>query len=555
MSTFKKVEVSVIKLVILFLIIMLQSCNDSRRTEVDLILSNSTLYTLDSLNTKAESVAVLDGKIVAVGSDEEIAKHYKSSRTIDGRGLFIYPGFIDAHSHFTGFAEYLRYADLGKAESFIDLLSIIREFHKLHPKRWIVGRGWDQNKWKDHQFPESNEIDRLFPDIPVVLTRIDGHAVLANKAALREAGLLEPFPPGEAIMKNGKPTGIFLEHTADRIKQAIPPPSSKEMDELIVEAASLCQAAGLTGVNDAGIDKSMILLIDSMQKSGKLRLRVDAMINPNEENMNYFMNGRDYSTDFLRVGSIKIYADGALGSRGACLLQPYTDQPSSNGILVTSEQEVRRICSRAYQQSFQVNTHAIGDSAVRMVLHVYSEFLKGKNDRRWRIEHAQVVNENDFNLFGKFSVIPSVQATHATSDMTWAETRLGSERVKNAYAYRRLMEQSGWIANGTDFPVEDISPVRTFYAAVSRKDLEGNPPGGFQAENKLSRIDALRSITIWAARAAFQELKRGSIEEGKFADFVILDKDLMSVPEKEIPATKVKYTIINGEIVYSDKAN
>jgi predicted amidohydrolase YtcJ len=323
------------------------------------------------------------------------------------------------------------------------------------------------------------------------------------------------------------------------------------MEALIMEAASLCQSAGLTGVNDAGVDKSTILLLDSMQKAGKLKLRIDANINPTGENMDYFMKGRDYSTERLRVGAVKIYGDGALGSRGACLLQPYSDELSTQGIIVTGQTEIREICNRAYQLGFQVNTHAIGDSAVRMVLHTYGEFLKGKNDRRWRIEHAQVVNEADFELFGKYSVIPSVQATHATSDMAWVKSRLGEKRLKNAYAYNRLMKQNSWIPNGTDFPVENISPLITFYAAVARKDRDGNPSEGFQIENALSRMEALKSITIWAARASFQESVRGSIEKGKFADLVVLDKDLLFAPENELLNTAIKCTIINGETVFS----
>ncbi|NVO18282.1 MAG: amidohydrolase [Bacteroidetes bacterium] len=521
-----------------------------QKKNVDLIISDAMIYTLDAADSKAQCLAVDHGSILDLGSQKEIMEEYSSDKVINVNGAFVYPGFIDAHSHFTGLAQFLRYADLNAAESFDEVISILEDYHKSYPGRWILGRGWDQNKWKNKEFPVNNLLDSLFPGIPVVLTRVDGHAVLANSTAISKAGITPPYTKGEVILSKGIATGVFLERTADRIKESIPLPSSEEIKILLLKAAALCQQAGLTGVNDAGIDKPMILFLDSLQKSGSLKIRIDAMINPTNENMDYFMGGKFQSSDWLRVGSVKIYADGALGSRGACLLQPYSDEPESNGIIVTGKDEMRSICNRAFMSGFQVNTHAIGDSAVRLVLNTYGEFLKGKNDRRWRIEHSQVVDENDFDLFGKYSVIPSIQSTHATSDMAWAVLRLGKKRLINAYSYHRLMDENGWIPNGTDFPVENISPLLTYYAAVGRMDLQGNPEGGFQPENALSRSDALKSITIWAAKAAFLENSRGSLEKGKLADLVILDKDLLQVPVSDIPKVKVIMTIINGEVVY-----
>jgi len=538
-------------LYLLTFLLMFQSCHNIRK-EADLIICNATIITLDSEESIASCLAVRDGIIVAVGGDAEVKSKYRAVTTIDAQGLYVYPGFIDAHSHFTGYSEFLRYADLGGARSFEELLTIVDKYHKEYPDQWIIGRGWDQNKWPGKEFPENSVLNKLYPDIPVILTRVDGHAVLANQAAIQKAGLMEPYPSGEAVKKEGLLTGVFLESTADKIKASIPKPSPVEMVRLIDRAASLCHAAGLTGVNDAGIDKDVILMLDSLQKSGKLKMRIDAMINPTEENMEYFMKQGGYRTASLRVGSVKIYADGALGSRGACLLDPYTDDPENCGIMVTDAAEITRICKKAHEHGFQVNTHAIGDSAVRMVLGIYAQFLEEKNDRRWRIEHAQVVHEQDFEKFGTFSVIPSVQSTHATSDMLWAPQRLGTERIKNAYAYRRLLMQNGWIPNGTDFPIENISPLLTFYAAVARKDLLGKPDGGFQPKSALSRTEALKSITLWAAKASFEENKRGSIEKGKMGDIVILDKDLLNMPEKDILATRVMFTILNGEVVYSN---
>jgi len=282
-------------------------------------------------------------------------------------------------------------------------------------------------------------------------------------------------------------------------------------------------------------------------------LRIDAWLTPNEENMNYFMKDTLFQTPFMRVGAVKMYADGALGSRGACLLSSYSDEASNRGIMVTSSDALSAICERAYKHGFQVNTHAIGDSAVRMVLRTYSKFLQPGNDKRWRIEHAQVINENDFELFAKYHIIPSIQATHATSDMDWAEKRLGPNRIKNAYAYNRLLQQNGWLPNGTDFPIESIEPLRTFYASVARKDNNGLPAEGFMMENALSRMDALKSITTWAAKASFNEKKLGSISIGNLADFTILDIDLLKASEDKLLKAKVLYTIVNGKTVYKAK--
>ena len=330
-------------------------------------------------------------------------------------------------------------------------------------------------------------------------------------------------------------------------------PSVDEITALLETATKLCHQAGLTAVTDAGLNRSEILLLDSLQKIGKVTLRIDAWLNPNEENFEYFMKDTVYHTPFLKVGAIKMYADGALGSRGACLLEPYLDDPNNQGILVISPDELSLVCKRAYEKGFQMVTHAIGDSAARMVLHTYSKFLKPGEDRRWRVEHVQVVNENDFEIFAKFHIVPSIQATHATSDMDWARHRIGYERLKNAYAYNRLLQQNGWLPNGTDFPIEGISPLRTFYAAVARKDEFGEPEKGFMMENALSRSDALKSITTWAAKASFCEKERGSIEVGKAADFTILNTDILKAPENKLLMTKVLYTIVDGKTVFKSK--
>ena len=532
--------------------VLLNSCNDLKK-RADLIIYDAKIYSPDSLDASVNCIAVKAGKIVMVGKDAEVRSRYWSKENINARGLFVYPGFIDAHAHFVGLALSQRKLDLSKAESFDDIIKILLKQVAANPGKWITGMGWDQNKWPGKRFPDNDKLNRLFPAVPILLTRIDGHAVLANQAAINAAGLDFPGKPGEAIVANGKFTGIFLETMADRLKEAVPPPSPDEFSKLIESATRMCHEAGLTAVSDAGLAKKEILLLDSLQKSGVVKLRIDAWINPTEENVTYFMNKGIYTTPFLRVGAVKLYADGALGSRGACLLKPYSDEPGNYGIAVITPDELDRFCKLAYEHDYQVNTHAIGDSAVRMVLHAYSRFLPIGNDRRWRVEHSQVVDPDDFELFKKYAVIPSVQATHATSDMSWAGTRLGKDRIGSAYAYRQLMEQNGWIPNGTDFPIEGVEPLHTFYAAVARKNLNHEPQDGFQKENALSRAEALNSITQWAAKASFLENQIGSLKKGFNADITILDKDLIHCTEDSILEAKVMYTIVNGEIVFKRK--
>ena len=344
---------------------------------------------------------------------------------------------------------------------------------------------------------------------------------------------------GMAIIKEGRCTGVLLDNLADAVKALIPQMDTSQKVQALLKAQENCIAVGLTSVTDAGLDIATIELIDSLQQEGQLRMHVNAMVNPDDETMDYFMNKGVIDKERLTVRSVKIYADGALGSRGAKLLEPYADDPSNTGLILESNEFYHHVCQKAYDAGYQVCCHAIGDGGVHHILDIYSEFLKGKNDLRWRIEHSQVVDKDDFQRFGELSVIPSIQTTHCTSDMDWAKNRLG-ERIKNAYAYQQLLQQNGWVVNGTDFPIEDISPIYTIYAAVARKHLDGTPVSGFQMENALTREQALCSITIWVAKGCFLENRKGSIEVGKDADFVILDRDIMTIAENEIPTAKVK---------------
>lgn len=539
-------------LIITILILLLFSCAD-KKEYVDLIIYNARIYTVDSNFTLAESFAVKDGKFLDVGSENKILQNYIADEVIDLEGKPVYPGFIDPHCHFYYYGLGLqRNANLVGTKSMEEIVNILREHHKKYPSEWILGRGWDQNDWEIKEFPDKEILDEYFPDNPVYITRIDGHAALLNTVALQKAGIDEEtfIEGGDIKIKDGELSGIVVDNAKELVRAVIPESSIDERTRGLLEAEENCFAVGLTSVADAGLKTEVIRLIDSLQIAGKLSIRIYAMLDTDDETYKDFVSQGKYKTEKLNVRSVKLYADGALGSRGALLTEPYSDDTNNYGLLIKDPDYYRDVCRLAYDNGFQVNTHAIGDSAVRMMLKIYGEFLKDKNDLRWRIEHSQVVNPNDINLYGKYSIIPSVQATHATSDMYWAEERLGAERIKWAYLNKALLEQNSWIPNGTDFPIEDINPIYTFYASVFRKDLEGFPENGFNSENALSREQALRSVTIWAAKAAFEEMEKGSIEAGKFADFTILDQDIMQVAEEAVPDTKVTKTYIAGEKVF-----
>jgi hypothetical protein len=528
----------------------MNACKD--KEQADLLLLNGKIYTVDSVFSIAEAMAVKNGKIVAIGVGDEIKNQYKFTKTMDLNGCSVYPGFIDAHCHFLGLALMLQQADLNGSVSFEEVIERLKIHRELYYPKWLTGRGWDQNLWADKEFPDNTKLDSLFPDIPVVLTRVDGHAVIANSKALTLAGIDSStvIEGGKVLLKDNKPTGVLIDNAANKMIALIPRPEGDELKSLLVEAQTECFKTGLTTVADAGLSKDMVLFMEQMQNERSLKINIYAMLDPTTENMDYFVKNGVYKTDRMHASSIKLYADGALGSRGACLLEPYSDDPENMGIMVESPDTLKYYCQIAYENNYQVCIHAIGDSAVRSVLKLYEGFLKGKNDRRWRIEHSQVVAGADYDLFGTFNIVPSVQPTHATSDMYWADERLGTDRIKYAYAYNDLLKQNAWIPFGTDFPIEKIDPLLTFYAAVFRKDLKGYPASGFQVENSISREDALRAITIWAAKSCFEENEKGSLEPGKYADFVVLSNDILSVSEKELLNTKILKTFIRGEQVF-----
>jgi len=538
-------------LIALFALVSLSSCIQQR---VDMIVHHAQIYTVDNQFSTAEAMAVQDGKIVAVGTNDAILKEYTSDIVVNAAGAVVYPGFIDAHAHFVGYGQSLFAVDLMFVNSWEEVINRVKDFAAKHPgTSWIRGRGWDQNRFPGKQFPTNEQLNALFPDRPVILERVDGHASIANNAALTIAGIKagQTMEGGSFVVANGKLTGLLIDNAVGMVEKFAPAVTKEDYKNWLTAAQANCFATGLTTITDCGLHPTAVSMIDTLQQNNDLKMRLYVMLSdhPDSYASSYFTKG-GYTTDRLKVKGIKVYGDGALGSRGACLLKHYADQKGWGGFLLSSKAHFDSIAAKLINTDFQMCTHAIGDSANRTILNVYAKYLKGKNDKRWRIEHAQIVHPDDFQYFGKYSIIPSVQPTHGTSDMYWAGDRLGEERMKGAYAYKQLLEQNNWLPLGTDFPVEEINPFKTFLAAVVRKDAKGYPADGFQMENALTREQTIRGMTIWAAKANRMEKEIGSLEVGKKADFIMLDKDLMKVSADSILKVKVIKTFINGERVH-----
>lgn len=538
---------------IIFSGLFLLSCSNS----VDVIIRGATIYTADEENSIAQAIAVDDGIIVGVGTDDEILNEFTARGVLDAKGLPIYPGFIDSHAHFLDLGLLQNQIDLTNTGSFDEIIELLRAYKEANPKLQIIqGRGWDQNDWAIKELPTKNALDSLFPDIPVILRRIDGHGILVNQYVLDKAAVDSSSQVENGIIikdELDQPTGVLIDGAMNLVDVIIPKPTEKEKIEALKKAEEICFSYGITTVSEAGLDKDDILLIQELHDSRELKIKIYAMISNTEENLNYFLDERGViHTDKLNVRSVKVYADGALGSRGAALKENYSDD-DHRGVFVTDVEALQQLAFRiAKTEIFQMNTHAIGDRAHHEVLRTYRNALFFAKDPRWRIEHAQIIDTNDINLYD-YRIIPSVQPTHATSDMYWAEQRIGPQRMVGAYPFRRLLERSGSIALGTDFPVEDVSPFKTFVAAVARQDINGYPSEGFLKQDSLNRQEALKGMTYWGAHANFEEDKKGSIEIGKSADFTILDKDIMVADWPAVFGTRVVATFLDGEIVFSNR--
>ena len=542
------------RLILIFLILGFNSCNN--KIEVDLISHNGIIYSLDDNNNVFEATAFKNGKIIDIGKTHQILNKYQSKNKLDLQGKIAYPGFIDAHCHFLYYGLQLAMVDLSSANSFEEIIEILKKNNDKNDGDWLIGYGWDQNQWKDKNWPNNELLNKNFNNINVVLNRIDGHAIMVNETAIKTAKVpTDTVVSGGYIEKiNGKVTGLFMDNAMSLILEKIPEANEEQKKKALLKAQQDCISLGLTTVDIAGLNRKDIELINNLHKTGELKIKVYAMLSDNKENFHYFIDsiGKPLKTTKLNVRSFKFFADGSLGSRGACLLKPYSDKKTTNGMLLQQQELFEKKLKKIKDFGFQACTHAIGDSTNRTILKSYGEILKTSNDFRWRIEHVQCISPEDIHLFKKYNIIPSVQPTHATSDFSWALFRLGKNRLTNCYRYQTLFEENRIIALGTDFPVEEINPIHTFYAAVFRKNKDGLPLNGFQKNESLNRLDALKGMTIWPALANFEENEKGSLEINKSADMIVLDKDILDENQKKILNTKVLYTIIDGEIVYQN---
>jgi len=536
----------------------------------DLVFTNGRIYTVDDAHPEASALAVRGGRVLFVGSDAEArALAGSATRVIDLHGNTVFPGFTDAHAHLLGLGNMLQRVNLAGSASYEEVISRVKAWAKdVKPGEWIQGRGWDQNRWPTKDFPTHEALSRAFPNNPVVLDRIDGHASLANARAMEAAKVTSATadPSGGKILRlaSGAPSGVFIDNAKALIARAVPAPTRATTRKAILSAVAEANRWGLTGVHDAGEDVETIGIFEELAKAGEYNLRNYVMLSdPGEpgsataEANPYIKRGPQSALydGHLWIRAIKLYADGALGSRGAALLAPYSDDAGNSGLLVSRPEHLEAWAEQALRRGFQVNVHAIGDRGNRIVLDAFDSALRKipKADHRFRIEHAQVISPEDIPRFARLGVIPSMQATHQTSDMRWAEVRVGAQRIRGAYAWRSLLNTGVIIPNGTDFPVEEVNPLLTFHAAVTRQDPTNWPEGGWYPDQKMTRQEALQSMTIWAAYAGFQEAVLGSLTPGKYADFVILDRDIMRVPATEILATRVVSTWIGGKRVYEAK--
>lgn len=528
----------------------------------DTALVNVNGYTSTDDGIRRFSVLVFDdnGKVVTTG-DDKLLETLAIAARIDGAGRTVLPGLIDAHAHVAGLGYLKTSLDLAGVPSLDEAVKRIARYASDNPNsRWITGRGWNQVIWPTNAFPGAADIDAVVADRPVWLRRVDGHAGWANSAAMRLAGIDAdtPDPVGGKILRdgNGHATGIFIDKAMSYIESQVPQPSKADTRAAIKAAIEKLVAEGMTGVHDAGIDIATAELYMSMADDGELDMRIYAMVGGAGDVLDAIGEPIvGYGEDRLDIASVKLYSDGALGSRGAAMIEPYSDDPENRGLAFWTQDELDAMVAKANGMGFQVGIHAIGDLGNRMSLDAFERIQDGKpSPLRNRIEHSQIIALEDIPRFAELGVIASMQATHATSDKNMAEDRVGPERIKGGYAWRRLLESGAIIANGSDFPVELSNPFHGLYASVTRRDRGGEPPGGWYADQALTRAEALHSFTLAAAHAARQEERLGSLEPGKWADFIIIDRDYFEVPAGEIDDIVVLETWVGGERVFAREA-
>jgi predicted amidohydrolase YtcJ len=538
--------------------------SQSAASSADLVVTNARIYTVDDGRPLAEAMAIRGGRILFVGSQRgALALAGPQTRRLDAAGATIIPGIADAHVHLLGLGVALRSVNLVGSRTYDEVVArIAAKARELPAGVWVTGRGWDQNDWPDTRLPSHDALSRAVPNNPVVVTRVDGHAVLANSAAMRLAGVTAatPDPQGGRLERNAsrEPTGVFVDHAMALITSKVPAPTHDDIRDATLAAIREVNRYGLTSVHDAGVDGNVIDVYEELARSGQYSIRNYVMIHGDDAILAlYFKRGPQSGLyeGHLWLRAIKMYADGALGSRGAALLDPYTDDPNNSGLLLTPPAALKDAAVRALRSGFQLNVHAIGDRGNRVVLDAFEAALKEvpAADHRFRVEHAQILHHDDIPRFSELDVIPSMQATHQTSDMYWASNRLGYARSLGAYPWRSLLNTGVIIPNGTDFPVEDVDPLKTFHSAITRQDSDNWPAGGWFPDQRMTREEALKSITIWPAYAAFQERELGSLSAGKYADFVILDRDIMAIAPDLILGTRVVATYISGRPVYEKK--
>lgn len=549
-------------------LLFLQSC--MKGESVHTVIHNARVHTMIDGDEIQDAVALKDGKIVEVGPERQILNKYSAEEYIDAAQKDVYPGFTDAHGHILSYARQKLSVNLVGCKSYNEMIVRIEKYQSKYNRKFIIGRGWDQSRWKSDEMPTNKKLNELFPDIPVCLFRIDGHALLANEFLIEKSDVIKKFKEDSELNQGGyiitssytppdiyshlprtttTPTGVFVDNAMNPILDILPDFPKEEMNEAILEIQEELFSYGITGVHEAGLKQFEVQLLEGLIAKNKLAINIYGMLLPTDINIAFAQKNGHYTNENLSIRSFKVYGDGALGSRGAFLKHSYADKNDHSGYLTTSLKRMKSIAEICEATDYQMNTHAIGDSTNRIMLELYQDIYSVKPDHRWRIEHAQILDPNDFELFAKAGVFPSVQPTHATSDHKWAESRIGTEKLPGAYAYNSLMQQFGMLAIGTDFPVELTDPFLTIHSAVNRKNSDGIPGLGYLPNESITLEECIKGMTIWAAFASFQENELGTLENGKDATVVIFERPVKATPNFQYNFAYA--TFIKGKKVYS----